>query len=227
MKKIIALFVLLALTLSIVACSDSNSNTLSCENCDAENVLGSKYCSSCGASLETTINSSDKNNNNESNNSENNDSREVVELTKYNYNTYLSININMQSQTPTLISNTYLVTYQSGRSPYTKEYTGLTPPTDKGIISCTHLYSTYSLNTTFSVTAHSRDAKYSFDNSSFTLVYRSSSSSFSDVTVYLDENGVGTSTFMITERVSSASKNYSYKASDLINSAKGTVSYVE
>jgi len=210
MKKIIALFALLALTLSIVACSNSNTNTLSCENCNAENVLGSKYCSSCGTSLETTINSSDN--------------KKTIDLSEYNYSTYLTVSINMQSQNPTLISHNYHVVYVEGGADVIKS---ITPPSGSNIRSCSYISSNYSLNTTFSVKAYPKDSGYFFENASFTLVYRSSSSSFSNVTIHLDKNGAGTNTFMVTEEVKSASKNYSYVVSDLISSAKGTVSYVE
>lgn len=224
MKKVIAMFVLISLTLSIVACGGSDNNIILCGSCNAQNALGSKYCSSCGQSINTSV--SDKFDDNiDDTSNENNESKTTIELTKYNYTSYLSVSINMQSQTPTLISHNYYVMYYGSNDGYIIK--SITPPTGSNIRHCSYVSSNYSLSTTFSVKAYSKDNNYTFENASFTLVYRSSSSSFSSVTIHLDNNGTGTNTFMVTEEVSSASKNYSYKVSDLISSAKGTVSYVE
>lgn len=150
----------------------------------------------------------------------------VVELTKYNYSSYLNISINQTAQSQTLISNTYYVEYRLNfdRSEW-KTYTGLTPPNN--VIQCIYLYSTYSVSTTFTINCCSKNKDYVFSNSNFSIIYRASSSQISAVTVHISQDGSGCNTFMMSEKLSSPNKSYSLQAKNMISDFNGEVSFFE
>lgn len=150
----------------------------------------------------------------------------TVELTKYNCDSYFYINIRQIAQIPTLIYNTYYVEYRYGTGSYWETYTGPTAPTGRDVIKSIYLYGTYSITTTFSVSAYTKSQSYTFSNAHFSLQYRESSSKISVVTVYLDKGGSGSNVFMITEKINSSSKTYSFVANKMLSDCEGKVSFV-
>ena len=144
-----------------------------------------------------------------------------IQLTKNNLDMYLNITINQIAQSQTLLYNTYLVVYEIGNE--SEFYDGLTPPTSKDVKSCIYINSTYSVLTTFSVNATSKNNNHSFFNANFSLVYRSSPTQFSAVAVNLSSKGSGSQTFMMIEEVNSPNKVYSLYAQDLIGEVSGEV----
>lgn len=152
----------------------------------------------------------------------------IIELTKYNYSSYLNISINQTAQSQILISNTYYVKYQLNFGRYEfRYYTGLTPPTTKDVLQCTYLYSTYSVSTTFTINCRSKNNDYTFSNSNFSIVYRSSPSQFSSVTVYVSQDGNGSNVFMMSEELSSPNKSYFLQVTNMIGDFNGEVSFFE
>lgn len=150
----------------------------------------------------------------------------VIELTKNNYGSYLNISITQIAQSQTLISNTYHVKYRYGSSYTFKYYTGLTPPTTNDVLEYSYLWSKYSVSTTFTIDCHSKNKDYVFSNSSFTILYRpSSSSEFFSVGVYISREGNGSNIFMMSEELSTPNKSYSLQVSNMIRDFNGEVSF--
>ena len=151
----------------------------------------------------------------------------IIELTEYNYSTYLAISINQTAQSQILISNTYYVQYRYGNSYEFRQYTGLTPPTTKDVLRCNYLYSTYSVSTTFTISCRSKNNNYTFSNCSFAIVYRASPSQFSGVGVNVSQDGNGSNVFMMSEELSRPNKSYSLQVENMISDFNGKVSFFE
>lgn len=198
MKRLLSVILILLFTFNLCTCSNGNSTN--------DNSNNSTLSTSTEDEIEPT----------------------VVELTKYNYSSYLNISINQTAQSQTLISNTYYVEYRLnfGRSEW-KTYTGLTPPTTSNVIQCNYLYSTYSVLTTFTISCRSKNSNYTFSNSEFLISYRASSSQISSVAVYVSQDGNGSNVFMMSEKLSSPNKSYSLQVKNMIVSFSGTVSFFE
>ena len=141
----------------------------------------------------------------------------TVELTASNYSSYLSVNISMISQTPTLLSHNYFVIYTDNRVGTVK---GMEAPTGTDIRSSRYDSSNYLLTSSFSIKVRSKLNGYIFDNASISLY-----NSLFNSTIYLDNYGSGSNTFMVTETVKVASKDYIFR--DTRYKAKGVVYYYE
>ncbi len=200
MKKILSIFLIVTIFLTLYACSNDNSNKDN-HTSQIPDISIEEEITPPDISIEEEITPT------------------VIALTKHNYNSYLNISITQTAQSPTLTSNTYLVTYNNG---YQCEYTGLTPP--KGT-QCVLLHGNYSLLTTFTVKCLSKDKKYIFSNSMFTISYRSAPNQVSDFTVYISEDGNGSEVFMISEKYMLPNKIYSFHINDMIKDFNGKVSF--
>lgn len=198
MKRLLSVILILLFTFNLCACSNGDSTN--------DNSNNSAPSTSTEDEIEPT----------------------VVELTKYNYSSYLNISITQTAQSQTLIYNVYYVNYRINysRSEW-RTYRGLTPPTTSDVIQCNYLYSAYSVLTTFTISCRSKNSNYTFSNSEFSISYRASSSQISRVAVYVSQDGNGSNVFMMSEELSSPNKSYSLEVKNMIVSFSGTVSFFE
>ncbi len=208
MKKVVCVVLSIILILSMYSCNDSD--TKQCFSCGTDITSNMKFCPICGVDI-TTDKIQDDSTNNEQ------EKYTIVELTASNYSSYLSVNISMISQTPTLLSHNYFVIYTDNRVDIVK---GMEAPTGANIRSSSYSSSNYLLTSSFSVKVRSKSSGYIFDNASLSLY-----NSLFNSTIYLDNYGAGSDTFMVTETVTVASKDYIFR--DTRYKARGVVAYYE